>query len=180
MRTLIILTIIFISTGISCKGPEIITVPLHDSSTIETSEKITEDPTWTEPESLLYQFAVECDENYRAILKQFNEINTGIEAEIVIKDSIIYREDGTKINRLLIDMSIYVDSIEVQNRTIEKLRYELSHQDIPVPVEVPVKYTSKLAKICMVFSLVAVLLIIFVIVYKIKVGSLKSLVSKLR
>ena len=168
MRTLIILTIIFISIGISCKGPEIITVPLHDSSTIETSEKITEDPTWTDPESLLYQFAVECDENYRAILKQFNEINTGIEAEIVIKDSIIYREDGTKINRLLIDMSIYVDSIEVQNRTIEKLRYELSHQDIPVPVEVPVKYTSKYHKFTAWGFPVLVILVLLVVYLTIK------------
>lgn len=64
---------------------------------------------------------------------------------------------------------------------ISSLQTELSNQTtIEVPVEVPVRYTGKLAKICMVFSLVSVLIIIFVIVYKIKVGSLKSLISKLR
>ncbi len=156
-----------------CKGPEIITVPLHDSSSIETTQTITDTPTWTDPESLLYQFAVECDENYRAVLKQLNEANSGIETEVIIRDTVIYLEDGTKVNRLLFDISVYIESIEVQNRTIEKLRYELSHQDIPVPVEVPVKFTPKYHKFTAWAFPVLVILVLLVLYLKFKTKLLR-------
>lgn len=64
---------------------------------------------------------------------------------------------------------------------INSLQTELNNQTtIYQDVEVEVVRNSKLARICMVFSLVSVLIIIFVVVYKIKVGSLKSLVSKFK
>lgn len=131
---------------IACKGPQIVTVPIHDSTAIHESETITDTPTWTDPESLLYQFAFECDSAYNVILKKYNELNTGVESEIEIKETIIYRGDGTKINRLEFDISVYVDSVEIQNRTIERLRKELFSQDVPIPVNVPVKFIPKYHK----------------------------------
>ena len=158
---------------INCKGPEIITVPLHDSTFVETTETITDTPTYTEPESLLYQFAVECDENYRAILKQLNEANSGIKTEIEIKETIVYREDGTKVNRLEFDISVYIDSIQVQNRTIERLRKVISSQDVPVPVEIPVKYVPKYHKFTAWAFPVLIILIFLYIYMKLKTSVLK-------
>jgi len=129
-----------------CKGPEIITVPLHDSTSVTDSEVITENPTWTDPESLLYRFAFECDSAYNVILKKYNEINTGIRNTVEIKEVVRYRADNTKVTRLELDISVLVDSIEVQNRTISRLRKEISTQDIAVPVEVKVKYIPKYHK----------------------------------
>jgi len=131
---------------IGCKGTEIITVPLHDSTSITETEIITEDPTWTDPESLLYRFAFECDSAYNVILKKYNELNTGIRNTVEIKEVVRYRADNTKVTRLELDISVLVDSIEVQNRTISRLRKEISTQDIAVPVNVPVKYIPKYHK----------------------------------
>ncbi len=174
MKTLKFLFIVIISILlINCKGPEIITVPLHDSSSVEITEKTTDNSTWTEPESLLYQFAVECDENYRAILKQLNEANSGIKTEIEIKETIVYQEDGTKVNRLEFDISVYIDSIQVQNRTIERLRKVISSQDVPVPVEIPVKYVPKYHKFTAWAFPVLIILIILYIYMKLKTSFLK-------
>lgn len=159
---------------ISCKSLEIPAVPLHDSSSVEITETVTDNSTWTDPESLLYQFAVECDENYRAILKQLNEVNSGIETEVEIKETIIYREDGTKVNRLEFDISVFIDSLKMKDLTILRLREELSHQDIPVPVNVPVKYIPKYHKFT-AWAFPVLVLLFFVAVYiKYRIRRLKS------
>ena len=147
MKQIIFLFIgIIIILMIGCKGPQVVTVPLHDSASVTDSEVITENPTWTDPESLLYRFAFECDSAYNVILKKYNEINTGIRNTVEIKEVVRYRADNTKVTRLELDISVLVDSIEVQNRTISRLRKEISTQDIAVPVNVPVKYIPKYHK----------------------------------
>ena len=111
-------------------------VPIHDSTSVISTEAITDAPTWTDPESLLYQFAFECDSAYKVILKKYNELNTGLNSKVTISEKIIYREDKSQANQLIVDISVLVDSIEVQNRTIERLRNENTHIEIPYPGEV--------------------------------------------
>ena len=150
---------------IQCKGPQTLTVPVHDSTTIETSERITDEPTWTDPESLLYQFAFECDEAYNVILKQYNELNSGLEGAVEIKEVLIYREDKSKVNRLLVNISVLVDSLEVQNRTITKLRKEKRVQQVPYPVPGPeVRYIPKYHRIT-AWVLPVLLLLIGLLIY---------------
>ena len=156
-----------------CKGPEIITVPLHDSSSVEITETTTDNSTWTDPESLLYQFAVECDENYRAVLKQLNEANSGIQTQVEIRDTTIYLEDGTKVNRLLFDISVLIDSMKMKDLTILRLREELSHQDIPVPVEIEVVRNSKYHKFTGWAFPVLVILVLLVLYLRFKTKLLR-------
>ncbi len=166
MRTLIILTIIFISTGCNpCKRlqrkcPPVIKDSISYVETIKFDTIILVSPA----DTLILRIPVEPDIN-DLIIEASNK--PGPIVSVKIQDGImeivaICPEDSLKA-------------------IINSLQTELSNQTtIYQDVEVDVVRNSKLAKICMVFSLVAVLLIIFVIVYKIKVGSLKSLVSKLR
>ena len=145
--------IIILFTGImsilmiNCKGPEIITVPVHDSTFIESSETITDNPTWTDPDSLLLRFAFECDSAYNVILKQLSEANSGISSKVEIRKVPVYYEDGRKVTRLQLDISAYVDSLEMKNRTIERLKNENRVQQVPYPVPGPeVKYIPKYHK----------------------------------
>ena len=166
MRTLIILTIIFISIGCNpCKRlqrkcPPVIKDSISYVETIKFDTVILVSPA----DTLILRIPVEPDLN-DLIIEASNK--PGPIVSVKIQDGImeivaICPEDSLKA-------------------IINSLQTELSNQTtIYQDVEVEVVRNSKLAKICMVFSLVAVLLIIFVIVYKIKVGSLKSLVSKLR
>ena len=137
MKKLILLLIAVSIIG--CKGTEIVTVPITDSTTIETSETITDEPTWTDPQELLMWFAIECDSNYQALLKDFNSINSGLESNIEIKEVIRWKEDGTKVKQLQINIAALVDSLEVQNRTIKQLRNEKHFQEVPYPVETEVE-----------------------------------------
>ena len=124
-----------------CKAPKPIYVPIHDSTSVEATETITEHPTWTIPDSAYWRLAFECDSNFNVLLKQFDELNTGIGSNIQIKEVPVYREDKTKINQLQVDISVIIDSLEVQNRTIEKLRNEKKVVQVPYPVPGPeVKY----------------------------------------
>lgn len=167
MKNLIFLLIVVSIIG--CKSTEPIYVPVHDSTTSELIERITEDPTWTDPESLLYQFAFECDSNYNVLLKRLNEVNSGLEASIQVKEKIIYRSDNTKVNRLLVDVSVLVDSLEVQNRTIERLKKSVKIQQVPYPVPGPeVRYIPKYHKITALAAPLMLLLILFALYRRIK------------
>ena len=167
MKKLIFLLIIVSIIG--CKSTEPIHVPVHDSTSVENSELITDNSTWTDPDSLLYRFAFECDSAYNVILKQFNELNSGLGGKAEIKEKIIYREDGTKVQRLEVNISILVDSLEVQNRTIERLKKSVKIQQVPYPVPGPeVRYIPKYHKITALAAPLMLLLILFALYRRIK------------
>ena len=166
------LTVILILSA--CRGPKIITVPTHDSTTVEHTQTITDTPTWTNPESLLYRFAFLCDSNYNVLLKDYNELNTGIENKVQIKEVIRYRPDNTAVKYLEVDISILIDSIEVQNRTIHELRSRDVKLEIPYPVEVPVKFVPKYHKFTAWAFPGLVLLLISGIYLKIRTGKFLS------
>lgn len=113
-----------------------------DSTTITTSESTSVSSTWTEADSSYYFFALECDSAYNVILKKFQELNTGLRANVQVKEVIRYREDRSRIQGLEISLTALVDSLEVQNRTIEKLRSERRVIKEPYPVEV-VKFKTR-------------------------------------
>jgi len=120
---------------IGCKVKQPIYVPIHDSTSVESTETITDYPTWTIPDSAYWRLAFECDSNFNVLLKEYNSLNSGIGEKIQIKEIMVYREDKTKVNQLQVDISVIIDSLEVQNRTIEKLRNE--KQVVQVPYAVP-------------------------------------------
>jgi len=156
-----------------CRTTKPIYVPIHDSSSVETNQTITNNPTWTDPESAIYQFAFECDSAYNVILKRYNELNTGLNSKVEIKEVIVYREDKREKNRLLVDISVLVDSLEVQNRTIERLRTEITKLEVPVPVEVPVKYTPKWKNYAVIGFFILIVLIVLYLYVRFKLKILK-------
>jgi len=173
-----ILWIIFIPVLLilsQCKGSEVVTIPTHDSISVVEREVIEDHSTWTNPESLLYQFAFECDSNYNVLLKKFDELNTGVENEIEIKEVIRYRPDKTAINRLEVDISVLIDSIEVQNRTIKQLKNQVTRIEIPYPVDKPVKFVPRYHKFTAWAFPALVILILFGIYLKIRTGKFLAL-----
>lgn len=163
---------------IGCKTQQPIYVPVHDSTSVETTETITEYPTWTIPDSAYWQLAFECDSNYNVLLKQYESLNSGIKSKIEIKevpDMSGYGASETsadniknffKAKQLQVNISAFIDSLEIQNRTIEKLRNE--KRTIEVPIEVPgpeVVRNSAFAKFCIrFFFIVLVAGLVYVIV----------------
>jgi len=144
---------------IGCKAQQPISVPLHDSTSISSTETITEDPTWTVPAEAYWKMVFECDSNLNVLLVDYEAAVSGMEENIRIEREKSIKakneQDGTQSNlakqqdhnrRLIVDISVYVDSIEIQNKTIEKLRKEISTFEIPLPVNVPVKYVPKYHK----------------------------------
>jgi len=129
-------------------------------------ETITEDPAYTIPDSVFWSFVIECDSNYQAILKRYNESNTGMNTEVEIKEIVKYVKDNKQINQLIIDLSAYTDSIEVKNKLIEKLRAEKTTVFVPEPY--PEKYTPRWIKWIVIIFFVENALLIFLIVRKFK------------
>jgi len=135
LTVLAIAFFIFLSLLVSCRAPKPIYVPIHDSTAVEATETITDYPTWTIPDSAYWALAFECDSNYNVLLKQFDAMNTGLRESVRIEKQIEYREDKTRVKKLQVNISVYSDSIQSMNRTIEKLRKE--KKIVEVPVEVP-------------------------------------------
>lgn len=176
-RKLIVIFIALIFL-MGCKTSEPIYVPIHDSTEIELSELITDTSTWTDPDSLLYWFRLRCDSNYNVLLESYNSLNTGIKSKVEIKEVIKWKTDKTKVKQLEVNISMYVDSLEVQNRTIERLRKEKTITNVPYPVPGPeVRYTSKFAKICIYGFISCVILLIAWLYFKFKGGWLKTLIK---
>jgi len=129
--------------------------PPQTKDSIVYVETIKEDPNFLIPDSLYWKLEFECDSNYEVILRAFDELNTGFETEVTIKEVIRWKEDETAVKRLEINLSAFTDSIKILNRTIEKVRSEQKWDYIKV--EVPKKYVPKFYKYCFVFSLLVVL-----------------------
>jgi hypothetical protein len=168
MKRLFVLLIMVLSILSGCRGPQVISVPLHDSTSVIATEAITDNPTWTDPESILYQFAFECDSAYNVILKKYNELNTGLKNDVKISEKIVYREDKSKVNRLTVDISVLVDSLQVQNRTIERLKNEKHYVEKLIPVDKPVPFTPKWKNVCMVGFFILLLINALLIYLRIK------------
>jgi len=118
---------------VGCKTTQ--TVPIHDSTVVENTETVTEDPTWTVPAEAYWSMLFECDSSYNVLLRDYEALNTGLKETVEIKEVIKYREDNTKVKQLSVNISALIDSLEIQNKTIEKLRSE--KKVIEVPIEVP-------------------------------------------
>ena len=160
----IILVILAVGLLFGCKTTQ--QVPIHDSTSVTASETITEDPTWTVPAEAYWKLVFECDSNYEVLLRDYEYLNTGIKDRVEIKEKIVYRPDNRVVKQLSVDISALVDSIEVQNRTIEKLRNE--KKTVEVPIEVPgpeVVSNSRFAKFCVRFFFIVMIAgVVFVIV----------------
>lgn len=135
MKKLVFLLIPFIVACNPCKRlakrcdmPGLSDTTIVSDTTIETDYS-----TWTEPDSSWIYFALECDSAYNVILKEYNELNSGIESKVEVRE--VFREDKTKIQRLEFNITALVDSLEIQNKTIQKLRSEKRVIQVPYPVE---------------------------------------------
>ena len=149
--------------------------PVKDSITyIET---VVDNPSYTIPDSLYWQLEFECDSNYEVIMRSFEELNTGIGTTVEVKEVTRWREDKTKVNRLTVNLTAVTDSIASLNRTIEKLKNRTT--TVTVEKKVDVVRNSKFARVCIIFSLCAVILFAVWVYFKIKSGVLKSLISRL-
>ena len=164
----IIVTILIIIVFASCKTSHPITVPIHDSTSLIVTEDITDTYTWTNPDSILFRFAIECDSNYNALLKQYYELNSRIESEVIIEPIVRWKTDGTKVNQLLFSISGYIDSIAMRDRTIYQLRNEKKYVEVPYPVLTEVKFAPRWIKWIVAIFFVENLLILFLIVRKFK------------
>ena len=169
MKNILILVIIGIILS-ACKGTEPIYIPTHDSTSVISTETVEDSPTWTDPESILLRFAFECDSNYNVLLRNYNELNSGLRNKVQIQEVIKYREDKTAVQRLEVDISVLVDSLEIQNRTIERLRNEKTYIEVPYPVETPVKFIPKLYKWSFGVLLGLVVICITYLILRFKLG----------
>ena len=105
--------------------------PTKDS--ISYVETVTENPNYTIPDSVYYQLLFYCDSNYNVLLRDLENVNTGLNAEVVIKK--VPYEDKGKINAILFTLRVSSDSILTLNRTIEKLKNEVKTVKVPYPVK---------------------------------------------
>ena len=117
MKTRDVILVMLFAGLIGCKPMQ--TIPIHDSTVTDNSVTVTQDPTWTVPAEAYWNMVFECDSNYEVLLRDYEALNSGIKETIKIKEIIEYREDKTAIKRLSVNISALVDSIEVQNKTIE-------------------------------------------------------------
>ena len=117
MRYILLLTILLAG----CNPCKRLIKKCPPSDSVSYVEIIKEDPSFTIPDSVHYRLLFECDSNFNVLLKDFEETNTGVRTEVVIREvpKII---DRVKYVQLEVDLSVYTDSIGTLNRTIEKLR----------------------------------------------------------
>lgn len=145
----VVFFLIAVSLIFGCKPKEHITyVAVQDSTIIESSTEIEENPTWTNQDSALWYFAIQCDSAYNAILTEYNALNSGIKGKVEIKKVPIYLTDNKKVQSLQINIQALVDSIEIKNRTIRQLKNQLQIKPKIVEVEKPVKFTPRWKNIC--------------------------------
>jgi len=131
-------------------------------------EVIKEDPGYSIPDSAYFALEFWCDSTYSVLLRDFEEYTGGLRTELILRDTIIYREDKSRLKLLKMNLSVYTDSIEILNRTIE--RYKTSQKVLikEVPLEVKVKHVPRFYKYCLAFSLLVILAIIAYIWLKFK------------
>ena len=175
MKYIVLVGIILI--GMSCNPCKRLTKKCNVENTIEYIETVVDNPSYTIPDSIYWQLEFECDSNYDVIMRSFEEANTGLETTVEIKEVTRWREDKTKVNRLTVNLTAVTDSITSLNRTIEKLKNDKT--TVTVEKEVEVTRNSKFARICIIFSLCAVILFAVWVYLKVKAGALKGLISRL-
>ena len=167
MMGIIFIIIITLALLCSCSPCERLVkrCPVKDS--ISYVETVTDDPSYTIPDSLYYRLVFECDSNYNVLLMEFDEHNTGISTETIIKEIRIPYEDKTGKQRLVVEISAQTDSIKTLNRTIEKLRNDVRTVTVEKIVEVPVKKLGRFAKVCIWYSIISWIMVLLYIAYKI-------------
>ena len=175
---IILISLIFFS--ISCKPCERLhkkcPPKIHDSLII--IETITDDPNYTIPDSLFWQFVLECDSNYNVILRAFNEVNTGINTQVKFKDTIVYIEDKAAKKQLIISLKAQTDSIETLNRTIEKMRNQV--MKIYIDKEVEVYKSRKFFIYGTIGFLCCIIALLVYIVVRFKKAWLKTALNRLK
>ena len=73
----------FVGLLVGCKTTQ--TVPIHDSTVVENTETVTEDPTWTVPAEAYWNMLFECDSNYEVLLRDYEALNSGLKETVEIK-----------------------------------------------------------------------------------------------
>jgi hypothetical protein len=138
-------------------------------------ETMAEDPNYTIPDSVYWQLEFECDSNYEVLLRDFEEFNTGLETIVEIKEVVRWKEDKSKVSRLIVNIGVFTDSIASLNKTIEKLK----NTTITVEKEVLVNHIPKIAWFAIIFS-ACVLIYVGVKVYlRVKLKGFRSLIPKI-
>jgi len=112
-------------------------VPIQSTTEIKDTVIITEDPVWTVPMEVYWKMLFECDSNYEVLLRDYESLNTGLHDAVEIREVIKWREDNTRVKQLSVNISALIDSIEMQNTTIERLRRERVKVEVPVKVPGP-------------------------------------------
>ena len=141
---IVCIVLALVSSCQPCKRLQRKCPPIIRDSIVETVI-IKEDPNYTIPDSAYWQLEFFCDSNFNVLLRDYEEANSGVNAEVKIKEVVRYREDKTQIKALVVNISVLVDSIEVMNRTINKLKSEqrtiIKEVEVIKEVKVTPKYT---------------------------------------
>ena len=163
---------VFILFFVGCKTPD--PIVLHDSTSVGEQTSTEDTYTYTEVDSLLYSFLFECDSNYNVLMKEYENLNTGIREVVTVKEVPKYYEDKTRVNRLRVDITVLVDSIAILNRTVEKLKNTQRIINVPVPGPTKfVKENTQFAKFCVKFFFIVIFVGIVYIVYRLKIWKIK-------
>lgn len=119
-------------------------------------ETVTDNPNYTIPDSLFWQMSFECDSAYNVILEDFNEINSGLNTDVKVKEVVRTVVDKKTVNTLTLYLKVSSDSIQTLNRTIEKLKNTV--KTVTIEKEVPVYKCRKFFIYCTIALFVIIVL----------------------
>ena len=173
MKTLFILIpIVLIASCKPCERLQRKCPPMVKDSLIYR-ETVKEDPYYTIPDSAYWDMVFQCDSNYNVVLRDYNELNSGIKGTVIIREVPV--KDLKTEKQLRVKITAVTDSVEILNKTIEKLRSEKNTITITKEVQVPVKHVPKFYKWLLVLFIVEVVLLAGYVYLKIKGGKIPFL-----
>ena len=160
MRTF--LTVVCVSAIvilISCDPCRRLAEKCHTSDSVEYIETIVQDPAYTIPDSLYWALEFWCDSTNKAIMRSFEEQNTGLEAKIEYKYVTRWVENPAnpemkqQLQLLMVDLTVISDSVKTLNSTITRLRREKT--TVELPVEKPINRFTFWCTILFFLSIIA-------------------------
>lgn len=155
-KLLFLIPIILIASCNPCKRLQRICPPVVKDSVVYT-ETIAENPYYTIPDSAFWSMVFRCDSNYNVVLQDYEELSSGINSQVTIREVPVKDVKVEKYLKVLITAS--TDSIKTLNKTIEKLRNEKSTTTITKEIPVPVKYVPKFYKWLLVIFIFEIVLL---------------------
>jgi len=161
-------------------------VPIQSTTEIKDTVTITEDPVWTIPSEAYWQMVFECDSNLNVVLADYESDIYGMNEKVRIEREKAAKEkegrdqtekqlakEKKRNRRMMVYISARVDSNEIKNTTIERLRKELRDKEVPVEVPGPeVVKNSHFANFTIWFFWIAVIVGVCYVAVKFKIWRL--------